>query len=260
MSRLTALGLSAYEEKAYRGLLGRGPLVARDVSETSGVPMGRVYDVLNGLVARDLVTTRGDDPTRYAAVDPETAADRLLAERTRELDERAARYERLATELGNELTAVPPSGGQFWLAPLGSDAAVSLARSVFGDANETVRSAMGEPYAGAPWERYAPEIGAFDETLPSDHDVRVLIDERVLADAPQEVRERYRDRAGVDVRVTTELTATFDLVDETRAYVHIPHPLDDGERLGAVEVRDDDLLTRLSELYERAWENADSLD
>ncbi|MEE6210163.1 helix-turn-helix domain-containing protein [Salarchaeum sp. III] len=259
MSRLTELGLSAYEEKAYRSLLGRGPLTARGVSEASGVPMGRVYDVLNGLAARDLVTSRGDDPTRYTAVDPKAATDRLLAERQRELDERAARYERLADELGSELTAVAPSEGRFWTAPLGSDAAVSLTRRAFANADETVRSAMAEPYAAAPWERYEPEMRAFDETLGT-HTVRALIDERVLDGAPRRVRERYRDREEVDIRVTTDLAVTFDLVDDASAYVHFPHPLDDGDRLGAVEVRDGDLLVRLSDLFERAWTAADPLD
>ena len=257
MSRLAELGLSAYEEQCYRALLARGPATARGVSDASGVPMGRVYDVLNGLAARDLVETRRGEPRRYRAVDPETAADRLLAERKRELAEQTDRYERLAAELGDELAAVPPTESRFWTAPLGGETAVSLTRQVFEDAGDEVRSAMSHPYVGAPWERYDAELTAFDETLPADCSVRVLVAARVLDSVPDDVRDAYVAREDVSLRVTSALSATFDLVDDDRVYLHVPHPLDDGERLGAVELRDDALLARLDERFERAWADAD---
>lgn len=258
MSRLAELGLSAYEEQCYRALLARGPSTARGVSDASGVPMGRVYDVLNGLAARDLVETRRGEPTQYCAVDPETAADRLLAERERELAEQTARYERLADELDDELAAVPPTESRFWTAPLGSETAVSLTRQVFADATDEVRSAMSHPYVGAPWDRYDVEIAAFDEALPAEQSVRVLVASSVVDTLPAEVRDAYLDRGDVTLRVTSDLSVTFDLVDDDRVYLHVPHPLDDGERLGAVELRDDALLARLHDRFERAWEDAEA--
>lgn len=259
MSRLAELGLSAYEEQCYRALLARGPATARGVSDASGVPMGRVYDVLNGLAARDLVETRRGEPRQYRAVDPEAAADRLLAERKRELAEQTDRYERLADELAAELAAVPPTESRFWTAPLGSETAVSLTRQVFEDASDEVRSAMSHPYVGAPWERYDTEMAAFDETLPAAQSVRVLVAAPVLDSIPEGVRDAYLDRDDVSLRVTADLSVTFDLVDGDRVYVHVPHPLDDGERLGAVELRDEALLARLDDRFERAWEHADPL-
>ncbi len=40
MTELEELGLSSYEESAYRALLASGAATARTVSETSGVPTG----------------------------------------------------------------------------------------------------------------------------------------------------------------------------------------------------------------------------
>jgi sugar-specific transcriptional regulator TrmB len=260
VSRLAELGLSAYEEQCYRALLAHGPATGRRVADASGVPRGRVYDVLNGLAARDLVTARDGNPTTYAAVDPDTVADRLLAERERDLAAQADRYERLADELGEELAAVPPTESRFWTAPLGGETAVSLTRQVFADAEDSVRSAMGAPYAGASWEQYEPELAAFSETLPTDLDVRLLVADSVLDSVPAAAREAYAGREDVAVRVTTDLAATFDLVDGKRGYFHVPHPLEDGERLGAVELREDALLDRLRDRFERAWERAGPLD
>lgn len=259
MSRLAELGLSAYEEKCYRSLLARGPSTARSVADASGVPMGRVYDVLNGLAARDLVSTKPTEPTRYVAVDPEAAAERLLGERERELAEQAERYERLAAELGDELAAVPPTESRFWTAALGDDAAVTLTRQLFEDAESTVRSAMCQPYAGARWEQYAAEMTTFLDALPGGLVVEALVDASVLDGVPAEVSEDYRNRDDVEIRVTTALSTTFDLVDDERVFFHVPHPLDDGERLGAVELADDALVERLDDRFERAWGDAESL-
>lgn len=259
MSRLAELGLSAYEEQCYRALVARGSASARDVSDASGVPMGRVYDVLNGLAARGLVDTEPTEPTTYAAVPPAEAADVLLAERRRELDAHADRYERLADELADELAATPPAEGQFWTAPLGSEAAVTLTKQAFVDADSAVRSAMSRPYASAAWTEYEAEMTAFHDALPVEHDVRALVDARVLDGVPAAVREHYRDSDAVAVHVTRDLSVTFDVVDDDRVFFHVPHPLDDGDRLGAVELRDDALVDRLAERFERAWDAAEAL-
>jgi sugar-specific transcriptional regulator TrmB len=126
MSDLGELGLSSYEEKAYRALIALGPATAREVSEASDVPMGRIYDVLNGLDAREVVRTQpSTEPTTYAAVDPAVAIDRLLAERKRELDAKAARYEQVADAVASELAATTPTKSRFWSASLDGEAARS---------------------------------------------------------------------------------------------------------------------------------------
>ncbi|WP_436928328.1 TrmB family transcriptional regulator [Halosimplex halobium] len=260
MSELGELGLSSYEEKVYRALLSLGSATAGEVSEASGVPMGRIYDVLNGLDARDIVRSQSTEPTRYAAVDPETAVDRLLAERRRELDAKAERYESIAEGIGPELAATKPAESRFWTAPLGSDAAVSLERDLFATAGDTVRSAMSDPYAAAPWERYEPEVDPFYEAVDAGVDVRMLVHAAMLDSAPPEAVERATAApANVAVRVTTDLETTFDAVDGNEVTFHVPHPLAAGERLGVIHVRDGSMAGRLVEAFDRAWAAATPL-
>jgi sugar-specific transcriptional regulator TrmB len=205
------------------------------------------------------VETEPTEPTTYAPVPPAEAADALLAERRRELDAHAQRYERLADELADELAASPPAEGRFWTAPLGSDAALALTEQAFQGAESSVCSAMSQPYASAAWADYEAEMDAFHDALPVDHDVRALVDARVLEGVPAGVRDRYRDSDGVAVRVTTGLSVTFDVVDGDRVFFHVPHPLDGGERLGAVELREEGLVDRLADRFERAWDAAEPL-
>ncbi|ELZ27584.1 hypothetical protein C475_06680 [Halosimplex carlsbadense 2-9-1] len=260
MSDLGELGLSSYEEKGYRTLLSLGSATAQEVSEASGVPMGRIYDVLNGLDARDIVTAQSTEPTRYAAVDPETAVDRLLAERRRELDAREARYEEIAEGIGPELAATTPAESRFWTAPLGSDVAVSLERDLFATAGETIRSAMSYPYAAAPWDRYEPEVDPFYETVDDGVDVRMLGHAAMLEAAPPGALDDTVDApANVSVRVTTDLETTFDVVDGNEVTFHVPHPLERGERLGVIHVRDESMAGRLAAVFDRAWAAATPL-
>jgi len=255
MSKLGELGLSSYEEGAYRALLSLGAATARRVSERSGVPNGRVYDVLNGLEARELVRSTETEPTTYVAVDPETAVERLLAERRRELDARAERYEALAADVGSELAARPPTESRFWSAGLGDETAVSLCGEVFEDGTDVVRSAMADPYAAAPWERYEPEIDPYLETV-DEASARCLVDAAMLEGAPPAAWEYVDAAEDCDFRATTDLRVTFDLVDRERVCLHVPHPLDAGERLGVVDLRDDELADRLAAWFDELWADA----
>src|SRR6056297_2284762 len=100
MASLRDLGLSEYEARAYRALLNTGPTTAKELSRASEVPMGRVYDVLNSLEQYNLVRSQAASrPKKYVAVEPSTALDRLLADKQRELEEKAAQYQSVVDEL-----------------------------------------------------------------------------------------------------------------------------------------------------------------
>ena len=110
MASLRDLGLSEYEERAYRSLLKTGPTTAKELSRTSDVPMGRIYDVLNSLETKNLVRSQAASrPKKYVAVEPETALDRLLADKREELEERITQYERSPRNSNNSWRSPNPS-------------------------------------------------------------------------------------------------------------------------------------------------------
>src|ERR1051325_5478162 len=67
---LKGFGLSTYESAAYGSLLRLGQADANVVAHKAGIPFGRVYDVLNGLVERGLLTMHEGRPKTYHAVAP----------------------------------------------------------------------------------------------------------------------------------------------------------------------------------------------
>lgn len=85
--RLTELGLTQYEAKAYLALIRRESSTAAQVSRLAGVPRQRIYDVLGALVERGLASSRPGRVVKYAATDPEIAIERLVGEHRRRLGE-----------------------------------------------------------------------------------------------------------------------------------------------------------------------------
>ena len=83
---LVDLGLTRYEARAYSSLVARDRYTAAELARESGIPRQRVYDVLDSLVERGLVTARPGQVVRYSAVDPAVAVDRLLTVHRSTLD------------------------------------------------------------------------------------------------------------------------------------------------------------------------------
>ncbi|MCW2944799.1 MAG: Transcriptional regulator, TrmB [Actinoallomurus sp.] len=77
--QLTDLGLTGYEARAYVALVSRSRYTAAQLARESRVPRQRIYDVLSGLTERGLVRALPGRVARYAAVDPASAIERLMA-------------------------------------------------------------------------------------------------------------------------------------------------------------------------------------
>jgi len=127
MESLRDLGLSSYEDRAYRGLLGLGTGTAADVTAESDVPKGRIYDALGGLESRGLVRVQSDrEPKRYAPVEPAVAVDRLVEAKRRELERRIETYESGKDELIDQLADAETTDDRFWTAAVGAEDSLDL--------------------------------------------------------------------------------------------------------------------------------------
>ena len=74
---LRALGMNEYEASVYSTLVGLQKATARDIHETSGVPRGRIYDILNDLARRGFIAVEEGSPTSYYILDIDMVFDRL---------------------------------------------------------------------------------------------------------------------------------------------------------------------------------------
>ena len=260
MTELGELGLSSYEEQVYRTLLVTGATTAGALSDASDVPRGRIYDALNGLEARGLVRSKSTEPARYLPVEPETAIETLLAERTAELRAEWERYCAVASDLRSTLLPSTPADANLWLGGLGSESMRTAMRRHIHTATTSVYATIGPPYEAADWERLRTEFDAFFDGAAADLDVKFLLSDDLLDVLPEEFPTLVGEQnADVRARVRPRIPVSFDVIDRATATIDVPHPCASGDRLGVVGVTDATVVGELLEQFETLWADADPL-
>lgn len=257
MTELGELGLSSYEEQVYRTLLVTGPTTAADLSTASDVPRGRIYDVLNGLESRRLVRTQSTEPTRYRAVDPELAVERLLADRSRELAAEWDRYREVAASVRSNLLPSAPADASVWLGSLGSEEMRTAMTEHTHTARESVLATVGPPYEHVSWETLRTEVEAFLEGTDGDLAVSLVLADGLLDVLPETFPDLVADApADLSVRVHPTVPVSFDVVDGEVTTVDIPHPTEPGDRLGVLGVTDASVVAAFEREFRALWDEA----
>jgi sugar-specific transcriptional regulator TrmB len=72
---LEKIGLTSYEIRTYSSLLKAGELTASDLSQKSGVPYSKIYEVLGSLEEKGWIGSDDSRPTKYFAKSPATALE-----------------------------------------------------------------------------------------------------------------------------------------------------------------------------------------
>ena len=265
MATLRDLGLSEYEARAYRALLNTGPTTAKELSRASEVPMGRIYDVLNSIESYNLVRSQtASRPKKYVAVEPDTALDRLLEDKKRELEQQADQYEEIVEDLSSELDATEPVEDQFWTAAVGPEETMDLLLERLAAADERIVMITANP---------APQldIGSVGEdvlehleaALDRGVEVDVLMSRDLVDALSKSVGRRYRvalqPRADFSVRTSTEVHGTFNLIDDVEVCIQVPNPLSSTEAFGMIDLKDPEFAADVYEEFAPRWENAEPL-
>ncbi len=266
MASLRDLGLSEYEARAYRALLKTGATTAKELSRASDVPMGRIYDVLNSLEQYNLIRSQAASrPKKYVGVEPDTALDRLLANKRRELQEKADQYEQIVDELVDELDAAEPVQGQFWTAAVGPEETVDLLLERLTAADERLVMVAATPAPqfdlGAVGDRVVEELEA---ALHRGVTISVLITPELVDTLPSSVGNRYTDRLAdhpeFTVRTSENVRGTFNLIDDIEVCIEVPNPLDPGEAFAMIDLKDPEFAADVREMFDPRWERAAPLE
>ena len=88
-----SFNLNAYEAKVYTSLLSRGISSAGELSDISGVPRSRCYDVLEGLEKKGFVFQKIGKPIKFIPVHPEQVLETLKKNTKIEEDRLIALYD-----------------------------------------------------------------------------------------------------------------------------------------------------------------------
>jgi HTH-type transcriptional regulator, sugar sensing transcriptional regulator len=96
LANLQKIGFSQYEARAYVSLLQNPQVTAYELARHSGIPPSKIYEVVERLLTKELVTTLGlEKHPKYVALDPARAVDRYRRSYRQVLDAVAAQLEGL---------------------------------------------------------------------------------------------------------------------------------------------------------------------
>ena len=266
MASLRDLGLSEYEARAYRSLLETGPTTAKELSRVSDVPMGRIYDVLNSIEQYNLVRSQSASrPKKYVAVEPKTALDRLLADKQRELDQKAEQYETIVDDLAGELESAEPVEETFWTAAVGPDEAADLLveRISATDARIVmVLSSYTEQFFDID-EVGTLVLNELTDAMDRGVEIRLLMRPELVPALPESVGDRYREslieHERFTVRTSENVSGSFTILDETEMVIEVPHPLKDQDVFAMIDLKDREFTESVRSEFEPRWRNATEL-
>ncbi|MBU8911594.1 MAG: hypothetical protein KOO65_10040 [Desulfobacterales bacterium] len=83
LNNFKALGFTEYEGKVYLSLLGHHPASAYNISQNSGVPHSRVYDITRRLIKKGYAVSQGTNPELYSPISPEELIGTLKRDNAR---------------------------------------------------------------------------------------------------------------------------------------------------------------------------------
>ncbi|NLC51654.1 MAG: TrmB family transcriptional regulator [Firmicutes bacterium] len=69
IAQLKQFGMTEYESKAYIGLLKNSPVTRYELAKNSGVPLPKIYETLDKMVANGWVLAIDSDPQKYVPLD-----------------------------------------------------------------------------------------------------------------------------------------------------------------------------------------------
>ena len=258
---LKGFGLSTYEAGAYAVLLRLGTADASLVANKASIPFGRVYDVLNSLVERGLLTLHEGRPKQYRAVQPRVAMSLLLAQRKRELDDRYAELTRLASDLEKRLSPkVKKDPSSFYSASVGEEESRAFLIEKLAEATVSMDVNLEV-------QRYDPKDKDLFDALVAAVDrgvhTRILVRE---ADIPNILESPLNDviaRAmlphlgkGLHVRVIEGEQVPFAVVDREKAIIGVKNPVDPKAYFATVFIWDPKFATELGQRFEELWKSA----
>lgn len=254
--RLVELGLTSYEAKAYLALVRRDSTAAADVARLSHIPRQRIYDVLASLVHKGLASQRPGPPTKYAAVAPEFAIERLALARREQLD----RLERSSREL-IELLSPAFAEGQKERDPL-DYIEVLRDRAAINDRFAELQEGIEKEILVFTKPPYATPAQENVEGLKviTKHEARSIYEYSALDDPAFAEGVRRFLAAGEDARFVEQLPLKLVIIDETVVMFGMEDPVAGSSDLTIVVVEHRALARVLKIAFDAVWAQGLTID
>ena len=253
---LENFGLTKYEIKIYIKLLHSGNKTAKELSRSTSIAMGRIYDVLNTLESKGLIERQESRPMKFLAATPSIAIKNLLEIKNNNillLKKKA----HLVEEKLNAINKFKSPESMFWNVSLGRQSEAYCISKMM-ETKKTIHSYMEfYNYQNLDLERmiksnYELYLKLYNEGV----DIRILIgvgDDASHTNMLKKILLKLLKNVNFEVKITNSITNGFDLIDGEKIVIRMNNPIKSDEIFASIFVWDKDFATELESIFNILW-------
>jgi sugar-specific transcriptional regulator TrmB len=249
VDRLIRLGLTSYEARAYVSLVRRDSFTAAQIARTAGLPRQRIYDVLASLVEKGLASARPGSVVKYAALAPELALERLVANRRAEMSDLEREAGALISTLAPEFQAGRTHSDPLEFIEVLRDRGAINER--FAELQAGVKDEIlvftKPPYATPPQENRAGIKVSRVHAARSIYELSILDDPATAAGVVRFIE------AGEEARFVEEVPLKLVIIDEAIVMFGMQDPVAGSEELTMMVVEHPALALTLKLAFNGVW-------
>ncbi|MFX0070778.1 MAG: TrmB family transcriptional regulator [Candidatus Hermodarchaeota archaeon] len=269
MTALEEFGLSVYESKVFKTLLSLGISEAREISNQSQVPFGRIYDVLNSLESKGLIEKQQTRPTKYVANDPKVAIKLLINNKKNQLDKLINQASSLENQL-NKIYKKPTKDSLFWSVEIGNERVHDRLNYLI-EANETIFSYFEISDIDLQLKEFEllKILPIYSELIERGVVIRILLgylNQNELNAFTQIIKKLYKafnkeinDSFQIKT-IESYISNSFDIIDSEKTLLKIRNPAKPNEYLASIYFWHSYFAKELIDRFQRLWKNASKLD
>ncbi|HWR26373.1 MAG TPA: helix-turn-helix domain-containing protein [candidate division Zixibacteria bacterium] len=272
IEELKKLGLTGYEPMAYLTLLKLGDAKANEIAINARIPMGRIYNVLSSLEEARLIRVQDTRPKRYACVEPGLSLEILSKNKQEELKHAAAELDILVKDMASELSnAITINSAKCFWNVAKEEGSLELVREhilsakkellffiACRDESERIKKEVMDNI-----KRYSEILKGLKKTIKKGVAVKVILNGDVdfssFEDFPEIIRLLMDIGKGLDCRFAAIPATPFGIIDGENLTLEMRNPLNPGEILVIVSIRDTKLAEDFREKFFNIWEKAEAL-
>jgi sugar-specific transcriptional regulator TrmB len=259
---LEDFGLSSYEARVFYAMLKLGFSSAREISNQSDVPFGRIYDVLGSLEDKELIEKQDSRPKRYAIKEPKFAVNNLLLRKKKELDSLTLRAKNLEDHLAKLYTRKPEEG-LFWSVAVDHESIIRLLGKL-GEAEEELLLYVDANI------NMVKDVNLTDDSRKQLDNMTKLVEEGVkvkiliggITDLSklqpvESLLVDYPVLADIPIRFTSAIANSFDVIDNEKVLLKISNPVNPSEYFATIYVWQKKFATELRKKFLQMWQEAE---
>jgi len=239
ISELKKAGLTEYEARVYYNLLQKHDYSAKELSEQSGVPRTRIYEILNKLMQRGFCTEIPGKVKRFKAINPKFAFKNLIEKIDKKLEQKSDHINALAEALTPIYHEQKDNKFSFDFVEVIREKARVEERL-----EELEKQAENEIILmiKSPYLVNYKQIKALGSLKPKSHDVsyKFLCDEKDLNNYDYVEFLQIWKKIGADIRVTSDIPIKLIIYDKKTSVIYLPDKVRNSNSFTSLIIEDRD--------------------